>query len=56
MTETRDWRLEDGPLGLCPECKVPIPSSYLLIEYVPEGEWPRVFAECPDCGDPVYPE
>lgn len=43
-------------LGTCPVCDDAIPSAYLLIKYEAAGEWPRLFAECPNCEDAVHPE
>jgi len=56
MAGTDDRELRGGPLGACPNCDVMIPSANLLIRYESEGDWPRLFAECPDCGNPVHPE
>jgi len=56
MFKPRDWGLKEGPLGLCPECKVTIPGSNLLIKYIPDEGWPRLCAKCPDCERPVHPE
>ncbi|WP_152436393.1 DUF7837 family putative zinc-binding protein [Halosimplex carlsbadense] len=56
MVGTDDRGLRGGPLGACPNCDVMIPSANLLIRYESEGDWPRLFAECPDCENPVHPE
>jgi len=56
MAGTDDRELRGGPLGTCPNCDVMIPSGNLLIRYESEGDWPRLFAECPDCENPVHPE
>mgnify|MGYP000094183753 FL=1 len=56
MVGTEDRKLRGGPLGACPNCDVMIPSANLLIRYECEGDWPKLFAECPDCEDPVHPE
>ncbi len=42
-------------LGHCAVCEEPIPTDRLLITYTtPEG-WPRMYADCPSCGDVVRP-
>lgn len=41
-------------LGTCPQCRVPIPPRNLLISYE-RGDGRAVYAECPDCGEPVHP-
>lgn len=42
-------------LGHCADCESPIPTDRLLITYTtPEG-WPRMYADCPSCGDVVRP-
>jgi RNase P subunit RPR2 len=51
-----DREVGDSPLGTCPNCETAIPRTNLLISYEAAGEWPRLFAECPCCGDPVHPE
>ncbi|WP_449271650.1 DUF7837 family putative zinc-binding protein [Halolamina pelagica] len=38
-------------LGSCPVCGNDIPTDLLLIEYET-----GVFAECPQCREPVHPE
>lgn len=43
------------PLGRCPHCDRDIPKRNLLISYESAGEWPRMFAECPTCEEPVHP-
>jgi RNase P subunit RPR2 len=47
---------EDPPLGSCPACRTEIPSTNLLIRYEPADGWPRLFATCPQCDNPVAPE
>lgn len=42
-------------LGECPDCAVSIPSANLLIRYETADGWPRFFAECPQCLEPVHP-
>ncbi|MFB6140510.1 MAG: hypothetical protein ABEJ26_08760 [Halosimplex sp.] len=56
MSETGDGRISDSPLGKCPNCGEMIPSANLLIRYETDDGWPKLFAECPTCGDPVHPE
>ena len=46
---------QEGPLGACPNCDVTIPRANLLIAYETESGWPKLFAECPDCEEPVHP-
>lgn len=41
--------------GHCPECKVPVPSVNVLVEYETNEGWHRVFAECPVCEDVIHP-
>jgi len=41
-------------LGVCPECSAEIPSGAVLVEYERDGG-PVVYAECPDCVEPVHP-
>lgn len=48
-------RDETPPLGTCPGCGEPIAASNLLIKYETDEGWPRMFAECPDCEEPVHP-
>ncbi len=45
---------EDQALGLCPNCGSILPSGAVLIEYEVSGD-KRVFAECPQCSEPVRP-
>ncbi|WP_456071253.1 DUF7837 family putative zinc-binding protein [Halospeciosus flavus] len=45
---------EHQTLGVCPECGADIPSGSVLLEYEQEGER-SVYAECPDCVEPVHP-
>ncbi|WP_459191441.1 DUF7837 family putative zinc-binding protein [Halosimplex sp. J119] len=56
MSGIDDWQARDQPLGQCPNCEEMIPAANLLIRYESRGNWPRLFAECPACGDPVHPE
>ncbi|WP_436929639.1 DUF7837 family putative zinc-binding protein [Halosimplex halobium] len=56
MVETDNRNLRGETLGACPSCDVMIPTANLLIRYDSEGSWPKLFAECPNCGDPVHPE
>ena len=42
-------------LGACPLCETPVSRDGILIEYVVDGER-RVYAECPECGEPVQPQ
>lgn len=45
---------ETENLGTCPRCEESIPSGNVLISYdTPDGE--SVYAECPDCREPVHP-
>jgi len=48
-------REREGPLGTCPTCERDIPRENLIIAYEADGDWPRLFAECPSCEDPVHP-
>lgn len=48
-------RDETPPLGTCPGCGEPIAASNLLIKYETDEGWPRMFAECPACEEPVHP-
>lgn len=41
-------------LGDCPRCRTPIPAGNQLIRYE-RADGHAVYAECPDCGDPVHP-
>lgn len=50
-----DEGMECPTLGRCPICDTLIPPSNLVIKYEMSGEWPRMFAECPACEDPVHP-
>lgn len=43
------------PLGRCPNCEEQIPSEKLLIKYETAEGWPKMFAECPACNEPVHP-
>jgi len=56
MSGAGDHEPRQGPLGTCPTCDVQIPQENLLIRYESTGDWPRLFAECPACGDPVHPQ
>lgn len=53
----RGITIDDGstPLGACPNCASLIPEPNLLIKYESAGGWPRMFAECPTCGQVVHP-
>lgn len=42
-------------LGRCPLCDRRIDAAALLATYTVEGEWPRILAECRDCGELVQP-
>lgn len=42
-------------LGACPRCNARIPVRNLLISYERDDGDHAVYAECPDCGDPVHP-
>lgn len=42
-------------LGSCPACGTAIPRAQLVINYVSPDGWPKLFAECPRCGDVVSP-
>ena len=42
-------------LGTCPRCETLIHTDSLLIWYDPDNGWPRLLAECPECGFPVQP-
>jgi len=41
-------------LGDCPRCHAPIPTGNLLIRYE-RADGHAVYAECPDCREPVHP-
>ena len=41
-------------LGACPFCEEPVPRPAVLIEYVVDSE-KRLYAECPNCQEPVQP-
>ncbi|WP_449404910.1 DUF7837 family putative zinc-binding protein [Halosimplex salinum] len=56
MSGTRDGRARDQPLGRCPICESMIPPGNLLIRYESADGWPKLFAECPGCEDPVHPQ
>lgn len=56
MARAEDRVVRSQPLGRCPNCEVMIPPENLLIKYETDGGWPKLFAECPDCRDPVHPE
>ncbi|MCD2199568.1 hypothetical protein LPA44_06625 [Halobacterium sp. KA-4] len=45
---------ESKSLGVCPECGAAIPSGAVLVEYERNGHQ-VVYAECPDCVEPVHP-
>lgn len=45
---------ERSTLGVCPVCNTAIPKGLLLIEYEKDGHR-AVFAECPECEEPVNP-
>lgn len=42
-------------LGACPFCEMLVSRDAILIEYVVDGE-ERVYAECPECREPVQPQ
>lgn len=46
---------EHSTLGTCPRCHADIPRGMVLIEYESEGTT-AVYAECPECTEPVQPE
>jgi hypothetical protein len=56
MSRTSDSPSADPVLGTCPACDDVIPKANLLIAYQTADGWPRMFAECPNCQDPVHPE
>ena len=56
MAGAEDTGVRNQPLGRCPKCNVMIPTPNLLIRYETADGWPKLFAECPDCRDPVHPE
>ncbi|PSP66551.1 hypothetical protein BRC79_07485 [Halobacteriales archaeon QH_8_67_27] len=56
MARAEDRVVRSQPLGRCPNCEVMIPPGNLLIKYETDDGWPKLFAECPDCRDPVHPE
>lgn len=41
-------------IGRCPNCTTAIPEKRMLIRYENANDV-RVFAECPDCNDVVFP-
>ncbi|MFB6165922.1 MAG: hypothetical protein ABEJ31_12250 [Haloarculaceae archaeon] len=44
----------DDALGCCPRCGAALAAASLLIRYqTADGD--AVFAECPDCEEPVHP-
>lgn len=42
-------------LGACPFCGTPVFREAVLITYVVKNE-ERIYAECPQCEDPVQPQ
>lgn len=53
---SRRWRGDGQPaLGRCGSCGATIPRQRLAVRYEMAGEWPRLLAGCPDCGDVVHP-
>jgi endogenous inhibitor of DNA gyrase (YacG/DUF329 family) len=56
MVTADDGQRTTQILGICPACDRPIPKPNLLIAYETADGWPRMFAECPSCGEPVHPE
>ncbi len=56
MSGTDEGGVQDQPLGRCPNCGEMIPAANLLIRYESNGNWPKLFAECSACEDPVHPE
>ncbi|WP_415382236.1 hypothetical protein [Halosimplex sp. TS25] len=56
MSGTDEGGIQDQPLGRCPSCGEMIPAANLLIRYESDGNWPKLFAECTACDDPVHPE
>lgn len=56
MSEQGTGNRDAPSLGTCPVCETTIPSECLLIEYHLDDGWPRLFAECPACEEPVHPE
>ncbi|WP_449267266.1 DUF7837 family putative zinc-binding protein [Halalkaliarchaeum desulfuricum] len=42
-------------LGTCPLCGTRVSRDAVLIEYEVDGD-PRLFAECPECEQPVRPQ
>ena len=42
-------------LDVCPFCETRIPRDAILIEYVVDGE-ERMYAECPECKEPIQPQ
>lgn len=55
MSGRSDRTRRDGPLGTCPNCDGDVPREYLLIRYETDDGWPKLFAECPTCEEPVHP-
>ena len=50
-------RRTDQPLlGRCPDCGQELLRETLLISYRTANGWPKMFAECPACDEPVHPE
>ncbi|WP_353633943.1 hypothetical protein ABSL23_12400 [Halobacterium sp. NMX12-1] len=45
---------ESQSLGACPECGAAIPPGAVLVEYE-RDDGPVVYAECPECVEPVHP-
>jgi hypothetical protein len=43
-------------LGTCPRCDARIPARNRLISYETADGDRAVYAECPDCSDPVHPD
>ncbi|MEF8814172.1 MAG: hypothetical protein V5A55_10185 [Halovenus sp.] len=46
---------ESSNLGRCPNCEARIPSDQSRLTYEPTEGWPRMLAECGECGEVVPP-
>ena len=56
MADAYDPESGGALLGYCPDCEARIPRGGLLVKYETADGWPRMFAECPDCGEVVHPQ
>lgn len=46
---------ENSVLGRCPNCESRIPSDQSRLTFEPDDGWPRMLAECGECGEVVPP-